>query len=384
MGEGARILIATEIVDDANMVMKLLRGEFSQIAASTDPDRSVEEFEDYQPNILLLAFNTLEKCERYYLGLYRRSTVIHSLVHRTLILCNKDDLLRVYALCKKEYFDDYILFWPITLDAPRLRMSVHHALRQMDNAAAGVPSVREFAAQARRIAGLEALLEHNVARGGERIKAAGRSLERAGKDIGSALDEFSNNLSEGMRSDLVEVRDRVGLKREFDRLKAEKCGQHLQSVSTAMEAVVEWAGGLKEDLGPELQSVRALGEMAERVRPFVLVVDDDEFQQKLVAHLLAEANLEVGFAGSGTEALAFLRKRRPDVVLVDFNLPDIDGVEVTRRFKSRADFASIPVIMITGQSSKAIVVESRKAGAEDFVVKPFDQQILIGTLRRFL
>lgn len=71
------------------------------------------------------------------------------------------------------------------------------------------------------------------------------------------------------------------------------------------------------------------------------------------------------FATSGMEALATLRKRRPDLVLMDVGLPDINGVETTRRLKSVEQFAKIPVVVITGHSEKAVVVESLKASASD-------------------
>ncbi|MBC7857972.1 MAG: response regulator, partial [Burkholderiaceae bacterium] len=79
-----------------------------------------------------------------------------------------------------------------------------------------------------------------------------------------------------------------------------------------------------------------------------------------------------------------LRKCQPDLVLMDINLPDIDGVEVTRRLKLAEQFAGIPVIMITGQSGKDMVIESLNAGAADFVVKPFDKPTLLGKVRKFL
>ena len=384
MSKGAAILVATEIVDDANLVGKLLRDEFDSVTVSTDPERAVQDFEKHRPAVLILAFNSLEKAERYYLGLYRLSTLVHALPHRTLILCDKDDLPRVYALCKKEYFDDYVLFWPMTHDAPRLPMAVHHALRQMAGTTDGVPSAAEFAAQARRIVGLQALLERSLAQGGEHIDSASHFLERAEKGIGDALDSFSRSLADGSRPDLVEIRDRTGFQREFNRLKTEEFDKHFQSVTAAVQPVRQWVGALKEELAPQLETVRALQAMVERIRPLVLVVDDDEFQHKLLGKLLGDANLEAIFAASGSEGLATLRKRRPDLVLMDFNLPDIDGVEATRRLKSVETISAIPVIMITGQSGKEVVVESLKAGASDFVVKPFDKDVLLAKVRKFL
>lgn len=377
-----KILVATEVLSDADLVRVVLSDEFENVVISTDPERAVQDFEKHRPEVLILAFNNLEKAERYYLGLYRLSTVVHALPHRTLILCNKDDLRRVYELCKKEYFDDYILFWPMTHDATRLPMAVHHGLRQM--ASAAMPGGSEIAAQARRLADLELQLERYAANGGQHVEVASRSLRQAEQDIGAALDRFSHKLSEGGHPDLVDVKDRDGLQREINRMKVEEIEKPFQTIAAAVQPVRQWAGALKDDLAPQLESARALQSLVERYRPVMLVIDDDELQHKLLKQMLAEINLDLVFATSGTEALAILRKRRPDLILMDVGLPDIDGVEITRRLKSVERFAKIPVVMITGHSEKAVVVESLKAGASDFAVKPFDKDALLAKVRNFL
>ncbi len=135
-----RIMVATDVVADADLVRTLLRDEFDNVVVSTNPDRAIQDFEEHRPEVLILAFDGLDKAERYYLGLYRLSRVVHTVRHRTLILCNKDDLRRVYELCKKEYFDDYVLFWPLTHDAPRLPMAVHHMLWRLAAGGANAPT----------------------------------------------------------------------------------------------------------------------------------------------------------------------------------------------------------------------------------------------------
>lgn len=377
-----RILVATEIGSDADLVRRLLSDEFENVVASTDPERTVQDFDKHRPDVLILAFNNLEKAERYYLGLYRLSTVVHALPHRTLILCNKDDLRRVYELCKKEYFDDYILFWPLTHDATRLPMAVHHAVRQLT--AAAIPGPGEVVAQARHLADLESQLELYAANGGRHLDAVGRSLQLAEQDIGAALDRFSSKLSDGGHPDLVEIKDRDGLRREINRLKAEEVERRFQGIASAVQPVLQWAGALKDDLAPQLESARALQSVVAHYRPLVLVVDDDELQHKLLKQLLAEMNLDLVFATTGAEALGVLRKHRPDLILMDVGLPDVDGVETTRRLKSVEQFASIPVVMITGHSEKTVVVDSLKAGASDFAVKPFDRDVLRAKVLNFL
>jgi CheY-like chemotaxis protein len=380
----ARILVATDSLSDADLVRKLLSDEFDNVSISTDPDRSVEDFERRKPEVLVLAFNTLEKAERYYLGLYRRGTTVHALLHRTVILCNKDDVQRVYELCKKEYFDDYILFWPMTHDPLRLPMTVHHALRQMTASRSAPANTLELAAQARRIAELEAQLERYAARGLERVDEASRSLRAAGQHIGAALDSFGRQLVQGDLRDLVELKDRSGFESELGRFKAQQIEPRIRAAVEAVAPVRQWAGGFKEALAAQIESARSLKALADEHRPLVLMVDDDEFQHRLLAQVLDSMKLELIFATSGAEALGALRKRRPDLVLMDIELPDISGVEVTRRMKAVEQFAGIPVVMITGHSERHQVIDSLRAGATDFVVKPFDKATLLAKLRKLL
>lgn len=377
MSKAPRILIATDNVTDAGLVRKLLAEEFDDTRASTDPARAVADFEAYRPDILILAFNGLGKAERYYLGLYRLGTLVHALPHRTLILSNKDDLQRIYALCRQEYFDDYILFWPASFDAPRLRMAVHHIVRQMRSSGPDVPNAGDFARQARRVAELEGLIAAGLERGGTRLAAAGSSLRKAEKDIDDALDGFSLSLSEGENRHLVDVRDQAGLRRELEKLKSGQIHQRLAEIEGAIGPARHWFDEFNGEVAPALAAARALGTLARQVHPLVLLIEDDSFQQQLVAQILDAQPFELVVAGSGAEGLAVLRKRCPDLILMDYMLPDIDGIDATRRLKSVAQFAEIPVVMITGNSEKAVVINSLKAGAADFIVKPFDRDNLL-------
>lgn len=378
------ILVVTDAVSDAEMIANLLREEFGEVAVSTNPDHAVRDFEERSPSVLVLAFNTLEKAERHYLGLYRRSEKIHALPHRTLILCNKDDLRRVYELCCQEYFDDYILFWPMAHDAFRLRMSIHNALRQIEGAGDGQPTGREFAAQARRIAELESLLERHAAQGFRHIEAAGDSVACTERGIGEALDRFTAALADGSRPDLAEVRDRAGFQREIDRLKSDEIGRCLESVNAAIHPMRRWVEDFQGEMAPHLESARVLQAMADRIRPLLLVVDDDPLQCRLVGAVLEESGMEPIYAENGMEALHVLRRRRPDLILMDVRMPGIDGIEVTRRLKATKTLASIPVVMITGRGDRQAVMESLQAGAADFLAKPFDRETLLRRLRPLL
>ena len=378
MRRAGRVMVATPSTGDAELIRKLLGVEFDDIVVSIDPDQAAHDFDQSPPQVLVLAMHPLEKAERHSLDLYRHSRRIHGLPHRSVVLCHSDEMRRAYELCRQDCFDDYVVFWPFNHDAPRLCMTVHHALRELDRGN-DAPSPAEFAALARRIQELEAQLDSYAARGQRHLDGAGESLRVAERDIGAALDDFSRKLA---KHDAPEASS--GYMRELARIRAEAITNRLDAVGHAMDPLRHWAGTLKETLAPQLDTARALGALAARVRPRLLLVDDDEMQHKLLARILANRELELIGAYSATEAWRKLRERRPDLILMDVKLPDLDGLEITRRLKSSPEFADIPVIMLTGQSGKNVVVESLKAGACDFVVKPFDRAGLLAKLERLM
>lgn len=382
MNKEAVILVATDIVSDAELIVRLLRDEFDNIQTSTDPSHSVNDFEKFHPDILILGFNTLEKAEAYYLGLYRLSDKVHAIPHRTIILSNKDDLKRVYDLCNREYFDDYVLFWPVPHDSLRLPMTVHHALKQMQNDTSPLPG--KISTAARQLFELKELMQQHSSAGEQYVDDTTHSLQHAESEILGALDQFYSRLTAGELRDQIEIRDNTRFQQEFNQLKNEGIKDPLQHVDAAIEPMRQWAEALQSDLQQQVESTQTLHNLTQQIRPVVLVVDDDEYQHKLLSQILQGENLELVFALSGAEALGWLRRRKPDLILMDINLPGESGVEITRKIKSVERFADIPVIMITGKSEKNTVLDSIKAGAAEFIVKPFDKVSLAKKINKIL
>jgi len=360
----ATILVASDNPSDAASVNDFLAQEFDQVVLSVDPDTAVEDFESRAPDVLVLAFSTLEDAERYYLGLYRLSATIHLQPHRTIVLCSTGNVRRAYQACRKDSFDDYVQFWPMTNDAPRLLMSVHHALRDL-NAARDGASAAQFAAQARRLAKLGSMLDQQLAQGDQRIDVVHRSMAQAEQAIGTALDGLSSKLAQREWPDA----HMAELEREI--------GQRFRAMAEVVSPIQQWADEFKQECAPHIASALTLNAMADCIRPTLLVVDDDDFQRVIVSQLFAKENYRLVFASGGVEALNILRVMQPDLILMDILMPDLDGIETTRRLKSMPQFAKVPVIMVTGKSEGVSVRDSLKAGATDFVVKPLDRDTLL-------
>jgi diguanylate cyclase (GGDEF)-like protein len=130
-----------------------------------------------------------------------------------------------------------------------------------------------------------------------------------------------------------------------------------------------------------------VGEESERpVRESILVVEDDRFIARLLQVELSGAGYDVWIANDGVEALGVAFERCPDLILADVMMPNMDGFEMTRRLRSDPRTEAVSIIMLTARGLAADKLEGLTAGADDYVVKPFDNEELLarvhGVLRR--
>ncbi|HJX24928.1 MAG TPA: response regulator, partial [Chthoniobacterales bacterium] len=110
----------------------------------------------------------------------------------------------------------------------------------------------------------------------------------------------------------------------------------------------------------------------------ILVVDDDATSRKILARTLSSAGYDCCEADNGLEGLNLVRSEQPSLLLLDFDMPGLDGAEVLKRLRANNDpaVAQIPAIMLTGHGGEESEVLCLKAGADDFVTKPINIAVL--------
>jgi signal transduction histidine kinase len=112
-------------------------------------------------------------------------------------------------------------------------------------------------------------------------------------------------------------------------------------------------------------------------KPTVLIVDNNPENLGILGDMVAGNGYIPGFAPDGITALAAIKKKHPDLVLLDVMMPDMDGFEVCRRLKQDATLADIPVIFLTAKTEKDDVIAGLELGAVDYITKPFNKKELI-------
>jgi two-component system KDP operon response regulator KdpE len=113
----------------------------------------------------------------------------------------------------------------------------------------------------------------------------------------------------------------------------------------------------------------------------ILVIEDDAPLRRALRTSLRARTFEVIECASGEDAIVLVADRRPDVVLLDLGLPDIDGIEALRRMRS---FSDVPVVVLTARDRQADKIAALDAGADDYVTKPFDIEELLARVRAVL
>jgi DNA-binding response OmpR family regulator len=113
----------------------------------------------------------------------------------------------------------------------------------------------------------------------------------------------------------------------------------------------------------------------------ILVVDDEPEIVRLVRDYLERAGFHVDTATTGEAALRSARRQRPDLVILDLSLPDLDGLDVARSLRSEGD---VPILMLTARTEEADRVAGLELGADDYVVKPFSPREIVARVRAIL
>lgn len=116
----------------------------------------------------------------------------------------------------------------------------------------------------------------------------------------------------------------------------------------------------------------------------ILLVEDDQESAQLLKARLKSAGYEIGWAASGARGLKIARLSKPDLIILDVMLPDMDGYKICRLLKFDQKYQHIPIILLTGRQQKKDINLGRSVGADVYIVKPFDPEKLLNTVKNLM
>jgi chemotaxis protein histidine kinase CheA/ActR/RegA family two-component response regulator len=132
------------------------------------------------------------------------------------------------------------------------------------------------------------------------------------------------------------------------------------------------------------ETASSLRRRAEAARKFALVVDDSHSVRKTLSQLLSDAGYEVRTARDGLEAIEALNHHRADIVITDLEMPNLNGMEMTRQVRERADGAELPILMLTSRDSEKHRAGAQASGVSHYLTKPYTDAQVLGVVRGLL
>ena len=123
--------------------------------------------------------------------------------------------------------------------------------------------------------------------------------------------------------------------------------------------------------------MKIFANVVRKMKPKILVIDDEEKLLRIINQMLSNAGFEVITATTGLEGIDKLEQYRPDLIILDLVLPDIDGLEVCKITRQSKTTRDIPIIMLTARGTLLDRISGLRSGADDYIVKPFNAQELI-------
>jgi two-component system phosphate regulon response regulator PhoB len=118
--------------------------------------------------------------------------------------------------------------------------------------------------------------------------------------------------------------------------------------------------------------------------PYILVVEDEDALSTLLHYNLDKEGYQVSLAGDGEEALVQVDEKQPDLIILDWMLPKVSGIEVCRRLRSRGETRNVPIIMLTARGEETDRIRGLDTGADDYLTKPFSMSELSARIRAVL
>jgi CheY-like chemotaxis protein len=375
------ILIVTQSSEEGHTIKKMLTGDMGESWCADTDEEGVKLFIEKRPTVLILSFEEISKAELFYLTLHRQCAQIQEIPHQSILLCSNKEAEAAFELCRKNIFDDYVVNRPL-YDPFRILQSIHQALKMSSIRQAS----NDFRHQLADVGGDLRQLDVSIGKILVTDKELQHETLQAFKDFTKRmtddLAQFETRLIETGLDNAVEIIDRTALQNQLNMLPHRNLEVKTLQVEKKMQDAQDQLKKSGKELVQQLGSIRNME--FPPVRPEVMVVDDESLFRELIIDILEESDFRATAAESGQLALNKLRIRPPNLILLDYQMPGLNGLDTLRKIKADSSLGNIPVIMLTGDSEKIIVRECIMAGAVDFIVKPSDRATLIEKIRSHL
>jgi CheY-like chemotaxis protein len=378
--EGQSVLVLGEEKELVEDVLSQLALGFDKVAVAHDVDEALNRIRSKTPRVIVFASASIVDAERAYLEILRKTSEFQAIPHHTIVTCKGPEVETAYGLCARNVFDDYVVIRPL-YDRYRLPIAVQQAIRLQQALEQLADVSNSLGSAGFKIDEFSVAMEHQLANA-HRLNAAvktdvGRAHDRIVGRLADIGAEFYQGMGNQVSSEHVEE-----TRRKFQEVARHAIQPELANAFGGTTAAMgKWTESFEKEVAKGQGAMKAVIDQAAELRAPVIVVDDDPVYREVVLAVLEEAGFRVHGVGTVAEALQAFSKGRYCCAIVDYELPDGNGIDLISRLWSLEIYKTLPIILMTGHSGRSIVEEAYAKGIRHFIVKPAQRDMIIKKLQ---
>lgn len=362
------------IVDDPDLladVKKHVAKKYADFKTVSNVDDASKVCDAEKPHIIFIGTKKLLDSEHIYLNLLRRVKDFE--FHRAVIMVQAAESKKAFQLCQDKVFSDYIITNPL-YDTEIFNTAIMRSIEILEDNDA-LEHLHDIEKTLRKMQFAN-----------DRNQQVERSLQKKARSIQKQLTQTINENVKGLNGQIsedIKAGNFSGIQSKISGFNS-SVNNTLSASNIGMEQMIsEWETELSvihNDLNEGLLgSIKTIG-----IQRKILVVEDDSFYYGVLENILSSVGYKVKVAPSGKLALELVKTYEPDLILLDWNLPDLKGSHVLKTIKNEIKTCHIPVIILTGHSHPEIVKDSMSNGASSFIVKPSEKQYILSKVEEAL
>ncbi len=372
MDKRETLLLVVDSEADGHDICDLLTVLTVNVVVALNENDAVIAFETHKPKLILFARNTVQDNERLYLDLYRNSEHLTVVTHHSLLLCKLTESKLAYELCKRRIFSDYVVDKP-RYDLFRLRLCVEHLLTRFN-----------CSEQIKRQESVHSIVEKQVnalTSSLQNMRVEGQSISRDSATRLASLSRCINQESEKIvaKSDADELN---AIQQVFDTQKLQRLANNTENT---INSNLKRLNSLLELVHSD--HVPAMEEFLATIKPdpaTIVVIDDNQAFADTLKDILAEHGYRVWLSTNARRGVDIVVQQCPDLILMDINMPELNGIDATRIIKSNINLKNIPIIFLSGKRDQEVVEHVKSLGVNGFISKPTKATIILKKVRSIL
>ncbi len=393
-----QVVMIFEQEDDTLGISTIISSNIKEYRAIPLDDDTNKFLLETKPAILIFALSTVDKCIEYYSELLEDNQL--NTPHFSILLCKNRESGLAFRCCMKGLFDNYFIFQPL-FEKLRLLMIIENGLVQckvkdtinefnnttFEQFDESITQLIDQSSQCKRQ--LLDRLDSEKPIDQEAVEKNDNNLDISNAKVSASPGDLMSSIKQNCVDPLLKHLE-DDIKNSLDNIIQQLLEQQIaiKTAATKSKGLIHHVPSIKnrEKIKQELTAEQEIEQIVEQsaqinTRNRVLIVEDNALYREMLTSVLSKENFDISQAEDGLAALKIIKENTFDLIIMDLFMPNLDGLNATKKIRQLSGGVDIPVIALTGNKNRENVTKWAHYGLKGYIIKPSNKEEIIKTVR---